>query len=340
MDNQLVEKPKRGRKPKNVIKDSQKTTNEEKIPIKRGRKPKDKYGVIKNEINIKELGSVILHLQINSKDINSNFVDKELLSYSPEIKSPEPYDITMSILPYNSHISSSSPYPFSNNENNDSNDIQNIEVEKTNLENKIEQNIEEIDKNINSYDMLSCNITKVYNCNTIEHNNQYCYWCCHTFKNKQIGLPINYKNNKYEYFGTFCSPECACAYNYNSNVSQEDIFNRYTLLNMMCCELYDDDIITIKKASSKLILQMFGGPLSIDEFRKNNTNYSKDYKILNPPLVSIVPQIVEIQVNKINKFIPIDNNRINGAIEDLKLQRKLPAKSKNTLELCMNLTCN
>ena len=96
------EKKKRGRKPK---------IKEPKTPKKRGRKPKNKYGITNDVPITKELGSIILHLPINSDDLKNDFVDKEILKYSPEIKSPKPYDQNMSIQPYSSQISS--PYPFS-----------------------------------------------------------------------------------------------------------------------------------------------------------------------------------------------------------------------------------
>ena len=78
-------KKKRGRKPKI------KTDGEikPKIRKKRGRKPKDKFSVNKtvdNQFNLKKkTDNVIVHLSIHSKQLESDFVEKGLLTYNPEI---------------------------------------------------------------------------------------------------------------------------------------------------------------------------------------------------------------------------------------------------------------
>ena len=55
--------------------------------------------------------------------------------------------------------------------------------------------------------------------------------------------------------------------------------------------------------------------------------------MLEPPLISIIAQVNEIQVNsKVNKFIPIDTERIKNVNDELKLRRKKPMNNKmNTL---------
>lgn len=350
------EKKKRGRKPK---------VKEPTVPKKRGRKPKNKYGVTNNTLVAHDLGTIILHLPINSNDIKNDFVDTELLKYTPEIKSPKPYDHNMSIQPYTTQLSS--PYPFSENNNSlfsnekpSNENISNNEKNNTNIplihketepedenvqSNKCNLNDLYKNKNINSYDFLSSNVSKVYNSdyinNSVDNSDILCYWCIHSFTNKSVGLPISYKNNKFETFGTFCSPECACAYNFNSNNIYDDIWYRYTLLNLMCSQLYNVDNISIKSASSRYTLNIFGGPLTIEQFRNNNINYSMDYKILDPPLISLMYQINEINISpKMNSFIPIDTERIKNADNILKLKRNNSVEKKNTLELCMNLTYN
>ena len=224
-----------------------------------------------------------------------------------------------------------------------SNIIDNNIITDNTIDSNCQYNSNDSDKCIKSYDYLSSNTSKVFQLNdTISDNpdNVLCHWCCHTFNNKPVGLPINYRNNKFEIIGHFCSPECACAYNFDSVNIFNDIWYRYTLLNYMCSILYNKDNISIKKAGSRYILNSFGGPLSINEFRKSNINYSVDYQILNPPLISILSQINEIHINKFtHKFIPIDKDRIKTASNELKLKRSKPiTEKKNTLENCMNLT--
>ncbi len=362
---------KRGRKPK-----SQKLAEENivdssppvKVVKKRGRKPKDKYSSsnkLVNNSSLAEVNNIILHLPINSKDMKSDFVDKEVFKYNPNLGSPEPYNNDMGIAPY--HTNFISPYPNCLNpeENDDSasknysvkSDLSiniepqkvdtNIETDKTEITNSFDNKKDNnenstVDKNINDYNILSVNTKNCFDIksNISRESEICCYWCCHTFSNKPIGLPTSYKNGKFSVIGNFCSPECACSYNYYDNTnSSANILDRYSLLNFMCSKLYNIDRINIKRASSRYALNIFGGPLTIDMFRENNINYSKDYIMLEPPLIAIVAQVNEIQVNsKVNKFIPIDSERIKNVNDELKLRRKKPTNNKmNTLENCMNL---
>ena len=91
-------------------------------------------------------------------------------------------------------------------------------------------------------------------------------------------------------------------------------------------------------------MSIFGGNLSIEEFRKCNDEYSLNYKVIFPPMISVIPSMEEIKkdVLKTNKslYIPIDKERIMRVNNDLRLKRKNPITNKNTLENCMKLTYN
>ena len=346
---------KRGRKPKNV----QNTETTVKVPQKRGRKPKKNYSVVQNVTpKLTELNNIILHLPISSSDLNTDFVDKEILKYSPDIFSPEPYDESMGFQPYEGGDSGPCPYSLNSNV-----EYKNINIEKDKVEDKgkllgdkdndnkdnkdnkdnnvnidTEEDIENVSKNIDKYDILSVNVKNAKDIITKDMG-VCCHWCCHTFTNKSIGIPVSYKDGIFATKGVFCSPECACAYNYDSNINSDDMWERYSLLNYMCSKIYKADDTCIKRACSRYTLEMFGGPLTIEQFRKNNINYSSDFKILEPPLISIITQLNEVQISsKVNKFIPIDSDRIKKANDDLKLKRQKPTNEKiNTLENCMKL---
>ena len=104
----------------------------------------------------------------------------------------------------------------------------------------------------------------------------------------------------------------------------------------------EDSQIPIKLAPPKLCLRIFGGNLSIEEFRQNCSNYYQEFTTISPPMISIIPQIEENQVNfgaSKKKYIPLDQERIEKANEVLKLQRKKPlSETHNTLEQCMKLS--
>jgi hypothetical protein len=158
-----------------------------------------------------------------------------------------------------------------------------------------------------------------------------CLWCCHSFETFPFGIPIKNYEEIYYMFGNFCSAECASAYNFDTLNSYE-VFERYSLLNY----LYSNNK-EIKSAGPRLALKKFGGQLSINEFRKNNNIYNKIYKLLLPPMISLIPLIEEVNlVDNIN----MDNydNLFNIDDNELKLKRNKPLpESFNTLETCMNL---
>ena len=87
--------------------------------------------------------------------------------------------------------------------------------------------------------------------------------------------------------------------------------------------------------------KIFGGKLSIDEFRECNTDYLKNYKIVLPPMVSIIPCLEEIKKDSLKKsdtyYVPIDKERIKKVNNDLRLKRSKPIQNRNTLENCMRL---
>ena len=167
-----------------------------------------------------------------------------------------------------------------------------------------------------------------------------CLWCCYPFNNFPFALPIKYINDKFFVFGNFCSPECAAAYNFESNEESDEIWDRYSLLNILYKKDIDGMEVTIKLAPPRLTLRKFGGKLSIDEFRSCNLEYNKDYKITLPPMISIIPSMEESNYEMVKKkrFVPLDRDRINKANEELRLKRKKPLPdARNTLESCMRL---
>lgn len=165
-----------------------------------------------------------------------------------------------------------------------------------------------------------------------------CLWCCHSFSNAPVGLPYKVVDNTYYMFGNFCSRECAAAYNFDNNYYSDEVWERYSLLNSLYKDFKSEN--GIKIAPPRLCLKKFGGRLNIKEFRNINNNYNKDYKLVVPPMVSIIPMIEEVNINQDNQFdfSNISKHRINKANEEYRLKRNKPlSDSRNTLEECMNL---
>ena len=327
-------KKKRGRKPKDKV-------TENVLPKKRGRKPKLLNNVINVKKDITKEEQIIVHLPIKNLDLdidNSNMYD----SITP--------------IPYNSYSLNESlkkvnkPNESNINSNNDDTDKDDNEssfttlVENTNDTDKELVNGEDNDI-INKYnyliDMYKNDDNMLISKNKIlpifieysvsNSQNKWpssvnidCLWCCHSFKNSPFGIPIKKNNNTIHMFGNFCSPECSAAYNFDIYSENNQIWERYSLINY----LYKDKQ-SIKLAPPRLSLQKFGGRFSINEFRKYNSNYNKEFKLLLPPMISIIPAIEEINTN---------NNSNSIINSELKLKRSKPIlNSNNTLESCMNL---
>ena len=163
-----------------------------------------------------------------------------------------------------------------------------------------------------------------------------CFWCCECFDSQPVGIPIKKLDDTYHMFGNFCSPECAAAYIFDNKRFLNDCWEKYSMLNI----IYGNNE-AIKVAPSKLCLKKFGGRLTINEFRSICTKFNKSYKLLLPPMISVLPMIEEINLNDDSNNVDmylLNKDHINKANEEYRLRRNKPLPdSKNTLESCMNL---
>ena len=314
---------KRGRKPK------PKPENPvPKVLKKRGRKPKYKtYGYNKDKkstFNIQD-DNIIIHLPI--KDIENVDEIKSLLEYNPLINEPQPFEDlnkTYTFLPTEEPKKKSSVNSYKNA---DTKTLSDIEKQR-------DDDIDDIETFKEQKSVTKCLIqfdeTKEWPIST----NISCWWCTYNFNNTPCGLPTHIDKKSCNVLGIFCSPECAAAYNFDSKDSC--IWERYALLNT----LYSQKSNKIKLAPPREILKKFGGHITINQFR-NNRKSDYNYKLIIPPLKSIVPSI---EYNDLDDgyssmlddkiFITEKNNRINNSM--LKLKRKTPY-TKNTLAECMNI---
>lgn len=165
-----------------------------------------------------------------------------------------------------------------------------------------------------------------------------CYWCCHRFNNAPIGIPINYIDGVFEVYGCFCSTNCAAAYNFNENTNQDEMWERYQLLNLLSRKM--EGVPIVKCAPPRLSLKTFGGHLDIDSFRAHSHG-NKFININFPPMTSVTQQLEEISDYEIFtdcKYIPVDNERINKYKEKISFKRSKPlVDSKKSIESSMNL---
>ena len=330
---------KRGRKPKiKLISEEEK--NKFILPSKRGRKPKDKNNIFNKNLNLDNISNLILHLPLSLEiieEIDKNTCNSDNFNYNPNIYSPYPYDPSIinneTKLNANNvdiNITNNCIYTILNEENKE----QNVESENMNSENMNSEDIETEDIENEAIEKECLynynNYIKTYS--KIQKNNIKCNWCLHNCSDNDIyKLPYNIINNNFNLYGNFCCPECAVAFNFNE-LNDEYLWERYALLNY----LYNKTDSKLNMSPSRLVLDIFGGPLNINEYR-NIIKTKKNINIIMPPHYIICPQ-VEVTQNK-DIFIPLNINRINKYSTDLKLKRNKPVSNNNTLESCMNLKC-
>jgi hypothetical protein len=185
-----------------------------------------------------------------------------------------------------------------------------------------------------------CNKKKIWP----DKTNIQCLNCCHTFDHRPAALPFKYQNGIFHVFGCFCYPECAAAFNFTDAICVENANENFNLLNLMYKQVYNDPTYQVKIASSRLCLKIFGGHLTIEEYRNSFNSSNKKYNIIMPPVISIIPTQEESNViyYKKNTYAVVNNTKgYDGAYRkerDITLQRSKPIINKqNTLDNCINV---
>ena len=119
------------------------------------------------------------------------------------------------------------------------------------------------------------------------NNNSHCFWCCHSIDNVVYSMPYNYDsiNDSYFVFGSFCSLQCANAYNFSVHGSSDKVWEINSWIQMLGKRYGFTN--TIRPAPSKYLLKMFGGNLTIDDFREAHIKSDKTYVLNIPPMISI-----------------------------------------------------
>ena len=176
-----------------------------------------------------------------------------------------------------------------------------LDIEDLNTSTDVLNTIININNNINKIFIYMLNFNK----------NTKCWWCKNTFNTPSIQLPENYSNLTFYCTGHFCSFNCVKSYNLDLN--DTITFKRNSLINLLYYLTYLEHK-NIIQAPHWLILEEFGGILSIEKFRENSIINTKEYLILHPPIISRQMQIEESY--KINKNREVSIDKINKIYSD------------------------
>lgn len=159
----------------------------------------------------------------------------------------------------------------------------------------------------------------------------WCWWCCHPFQTKSLKCPVHYRGNNFECVGNFCSPECTAAFILESGEKYGDKYEEMELLHSML-----KSTERIKPAPSRESLNVFGGDLSIEEFRKSQNKCV----VIYPPMVSLKLHMDEVPNNEKepNEFLNINSLVIDPNVQDTKKKKtRKTTKKMNTLDKYVDL---
>ena len=164
-----------------------------------------------------------------------------------------------------------------------------------------------------------------------ESSDSHCWWCSHSFETVPVGLPNKYcpKQKKFYLYGCFCSFNCA--HSYNLDIKDYKVWERYALLNYIKKIIYtnvnntDNLIKPIISAPPKEVLKVYGGELSIEEYRNSSISIPKEYYHLLPPMIPIFSVVEEIP-----KFFYQDRgSKKKNDFGELKIKRNKPLLTQN-----------
>jgi hypothetical protein len=150
-----------------------------------------------------------------------------------------------------------------------------------------------------------------------QKTNIKCWWCCHNFETLPLGIPIKIYNDEFYLKGCFCSFNCILSY-VNDNINKYKYDNIYPNIKSLRYKLTNKLINEyLTPAPPRESLKIFGGELSIEQFRSSSQDYI--FKRINYPMKIIIDQIEKIDLVKpvINKpsggLSKIDTDVLNQA---------------------------
>jgi hypothetical protein len=278
---------------------------------------------------------LIVHFPINSTEIHSNDMP---IVYDPLPPTDAmPYDINADNPFYEgvenveTHISSSVPQQ-STTEN------ENINT------NKEVTPIQSVETNIDFYNLKSTLMVQFNDTNEVKTipltSDAACFWCCHTFNNRPVVLPIRDTGEYLQVTGNFCCPECASAYLFDMRQDSHTRWEQLALLYRVYGEMCQGKI---HPAPSRNVLKLFGGNLSIQDYRNLIRSYKVRVDIHLPPMVSILATMdtkpIDFYDASLTKGVTETvKERLQKAEEVLRLRRTKPLKAwESTLDACINL---
>lgn len=181
---------------------------------------------------------------------------------------------------------------------------------------------------------------------------QWCWYCCHPFDTKPLPMPISYDDRRdvFHVMGTFCSFACMKAYNGESSSYLKYVnATNITLFHKRCT----GKLRGIRSAPPRVALKVFGGHMSIEEFRAASDK-PLEYCVLPPRMILHSQALQEIDMSQQQQAVTALRQRGRqapdlGAVvnfkdvatknETLRLKRPKPLQNnRNLLERTMGIS--
>ena len=163
----------------------------------------------------------------------------------------------------------------------------------------LKKRIDELTLKLSKYEKDKPSKPSIIECN----NDSNCWWDKHSFATPPVEMPESYYNCIFTCTGKFCSWECMMAY--NIDINDENISKRASLIYYKYKLTYNKDIL-IKPAPSWKILDTFGGPINIENYRENLTVNTVDYNYIKPPIISRISYVEKIPIKKNLEILKTD----------------------------------
>lgn len=300
----LTEKKKRGRKAKvQDISNNLEVSPIDKIPKKRGRKPKGGKVVVQLENNnniIETIPNIILHLKCNKSDLDENILVNDIENY--QFNKGKTYDFNY----------------FNINSKEDSNKNLNSPINNDNI-------IDDKDNSKIIWQKLE-KLSNLLHLDNVCDKKSSCFFCTCEFDNMPIYIPKYKLKNMFHVYGCFCTPECACAYLMNDkNIDNTARFERYYLLNFIYGKIYNYQKNIKPAPSPYYLLEKYYGNLTIQEYRKLLKS-ERLLIVVDKPLVRSMPELHDDS----DDFL-LNNNGIPAATTKYIPQRDTKGVCKNDI---------
>lgn len=167
-----------------------------------------------------------------------------------------------------------------------------------------------------------------------------CLNCCHTFKGPPVGLPVHYdeRTDMFQLWGNFCSFNCCKRYIMDHRRSDTShLIDNLALLGikvhkqnakLRAAPKHYKGFLT---APPKTALEMFGGGLTIEEFRRNSVRIT-DVLAKEPFVKMSWPDaVLAVKGNSLQKLQGNASEK-SAASKPFAVGRAAPLRKNNTLD--------